>query len=204
MYAIVEARYIHSLGKAALQGSLSLIHTLGNRAGWVVLMTDILQMLSNLHTLLAPLFRNLVTDTPHHDARMVAMVLYQIGDILIAPLLEEVGIAVLAFRINPHIKTLCHYHHTEGIADFHLHGRRHVVGSTDSVATHLLHHLDLTDKGSLVLCSTQWTEVVVQTDTLDLSGDAIELETIILGYGNGADTGLQGLHISHLLAFISG
>ena len=204
MYAIVEARYIHYLGKAALQGIFCLIHALGNRTGWVVLMTDILQTLSNLHTLLAPLFRNLVTDAPHHDARMVAVVLYQIGDILIAPLLEKLGIAVLAFRINPHIETLCHHHHTEGIADFHLHGRRHVVGSTDGVATHLLHHLDLTDKSCLVLCCTQWTEVVVQTDTLQLSGNAIELETIILGYGNGADTGLQGLHISHLLAFISG
>jgi hypothetical protein len=39
---------------------------------------------------------------------MVAVVLYQIGDILIAPLLEELGIAVLAFRINPHIETHCH------------------------------------------------------------------------------------------------
>ena len=97
---------------------------------------------------------------------MVAMVLYQIGDILIAPLLEELGVAVLALRINPHIETLCHHHHTEGIADFHLHGRRHIVGCTDGVATHLLHHLDLTDKGCLVFCCTQWTEVVVQTDTL--------------------------------------
>ena len=204
MYAIVEARYIHGLGKAALQGIFCLIHTLGNRAGRVVLMTDILQMLRNLHTFLAPLFRNLVADAPHDDARMVAVVLYQIGDILIAPLLEELGVAVLALRINPHIETLCHDHHTEGIADFHLHGRRHVVGSTDGIATHLLHHLDLTDKGCLVLSCSQRTEVVMQADTLDFAGDAIELKTIILGYGNGADTGLQGLHISHLLSFISG
>ncbi len=182
---------------------------------------------------------------------MIAVVLYQIGDILIAPLLEELGIAVLAFRINPHIETLCHHHYTEGIADFHLHGRRHVVGSTDGVATHLLHHLDLTDESCLVFCCTQRTEFVVQTDfhlhgrrhvvgstdgvathllhhldltdesclvfcctqrtefvvqtdTLQFAGNAIELETIILGYGNGSDTGLQGLHISHLLSFISG
>ena len=113
MYAIVEARNVHHLGKAALQGIFCLIHALGYRAGWVVLMTEVLQMLGNLHTLLAPLFRNLVTDAPHHDARMVAVVLYQIGDILIAPLLEELGIAVLAFRINPHIETLCHDHHAE-------------------------------------------------------------------------------------------
>ena len=108
------------------------------------------------------------------------MVFHQIGDILIAPLLEELGVAVLALRINPHIETLCHHHHTEGIADFHLHGRRHIVGCTDGVATHLLHHLDLTDKGCLVFCCSQWTEVVVQTDTLQFAGNAIELETIIL------------------------
>ena len=203
MYAIVEARYIHGLGKAALQGIFCPIHTLGYRAGRVILMTDILQMLGYLHTLLAPLLRNLVTDAPHHDARMVAMVFHQIGDILIAPLLEELGVAVLALRINPHIEALCHDHHTEGIAEFHLQGRRHIVGGTDGIATHLLHHLDLADEGSLVLCSAQWTEVVVQTNALNLSGDAIELETIILGYRNGADTSLQSLNISHLLAFIS-
>ena len=204
MYAIVEARYIHGLGKAAFQGIFCLIHTLGYRAGWVVLMTDILQMLGYLHTFLAPLLRNLVTDAPHDDARMVAVVLYQIGDILVAPILEELGIAILAFRINPHIETLCHDHHAERVADFHLHGRRHVVGGTDSIATHLLHRLDLTDKGCLILCCSQRTEVMMQADTFQFTGNAIELETIILGYGNGADTGLQGLHISHLLSFISG
>lgn len=204
MYAIIEARYIHGLGKAALQGIFCPIHALGNRTGRVILMTEVLQMLGYLHTFLAPLLRNLVTDAPHDDARMVAVVFHQIGDILIAPLLEELGVAVLALRINPHIETLCHDHHTEGIADFHLHGRRHVVGSTDGIATHLLHHLDLTDKGCLVLSCSQRTEVVMQADTLDFAGDAIELKTIILGYGNGADTGLQGLHISHLLSFISG
>ena len=204
MYAIVEARYIHGLGKAALQGIFCPIHALGNRTGRVIQMTEVLQTFGNLHTLLTPLLRNLVTDAPHHDARMIAVVLYQIGDILIAPLLEELGVAVLAFRINPHIETLCHDHHTERVADFHLHGRRHVVGGTDGIATHLLHHLDLTDESCLVLCCAQWSEVVVQTDTLQFAGNAIELETIILGYGNSTDTGLQGLHISHLLSFISG
>ena len=204
MYAIVEARYIHGLGKAALQGIFCPIHALGNRTGRVIQMTEVLQTLGNLHTLLAPLLRNLVTDAPHHDARMIAVVLYQIGDILIAPLLEELGVAVLALRINPHIETLCHDHHTERIADFHLHGRRHVVGGTDGIATHLLHHLDLADESCLVLCCSQRTEVVMQADTFEFSGHAVELETMVLGYRDGADTSLQSLNISHLLAFISG
>ena len=113
MYAIVEARHVHHLGKSTLQGSLCSIHTLGNRAGRVVLMTDILQMLGNLHTLLAPLLRNLVADAPHDDARMVAMVLHKICDIPVTPFLEELGVAILALRINPHIEALCHHHHTE-------------------------------------------------------------------------------------------
>ena len=78
------------------------------------------------------------------------------------------------------------------------------MGSTDGVATHLLHRLDLTDERRLVLCCSQRTEVVMEADTLNLSGDAIELEAIILGYRDGTDTGLQRLYISHLLAFISG
>ena len=78
------------------------------------------------------------------------------------------------------------------------------MGCTDGVAAHLLHRLDLADECRLVFSSSQRTEVVVQTDTLDLSGDAIELETIILGYRDGTDTGLQRLDISYLLSFISG
>ena len=76
-------------------------------------MTDILQMLGNLLTLLTPLLRNLVTDAPHDDARMVAVMLHQIGHILVAPFLEELGVAILALRKNPHIETLCHHHHAE-------------------------------------------------------------------------------------------
>ena len=167
-------------------------------------MAEVLQMLGYLHTFLAPLLRNLIADAPHDDAWMITMMLHQVGDVLIAPFLEELGITILTFRINPHIEALSHYHHAEGITDFHLHSRRHVVGCTDGVATHLLHRLDLADECSLVLCSTQRTKVVVQADTLDLAGNAIELETIILGYRDGTDTGLQGLDISHLLSLISG
>ena len=51
---------------------------------------------------------------------------------------------------------------------------------TDGVAAHVLHHLDLTDKGSLVDGGAKRTEVMVQTDSLDLTGDTIELETTLL------------------------
>ena len=43
-----------------------------------------------------------------------------------------------------------------------------------------IHRLDLADECRLVFSSSQRTEVVVQADTLDFSGNAIEQEAIIL------------------------
>mgnify|MGYP006927617127 CR=1 FL=1 len=76
------------------------------------------------------------------------------------------------------------------------------MGCTDGIASHLLHHLDLTNEGSLVLCCAQRTEVVVQTDTFYFSGYAIELESFLLGYRDGADTSLYQLHIGLFLALV--
>ena len=41
------------------------------------------------------------------------MVLHKICDIPVTPFLEELGVAILALRKNPHIEALSHYHHTE-------------------------------------------------------------------------------------------
>ena len=166
-------------------------------------MTDLLQMPANLHSLLTPLLRNLIADAPHDDAGVITMVLHQVGDVLVAPLLEELGIAILALGINPHIKTLSHDHHSQGVTKFHLQGGRHIMGCTDGIAAHLLHHLDLADKSSLVLGSSKRTKVMMQTYAFYLSGYAIELESFLLGYRDSADTSLHHLHIGHFLALVS-
>ena len=51
---------------------------------------------------------------------------------------------------------------------------------TNGIAAHLLHHLDLADKGRLVDSSTQRTEVVMQTYTFDLPCDTVKLESAFL------------------------
>ena len=128
-----------------------------------------LQVAGYLAPFLAPLFGNLVADAPHHDGGVVAVGAHEVLDIAVAPLLEEPRIAVLALRIDPHIETLGHHHHTHRVADIHLHLTRHIVRRADGVAAHLLHRLDLAYQGGLVDGSTQGTQVVVQTDTLDLT-----------------------------------
>ena len=51
----------------------------------------------------------------------------------------------------------------------------------DGVAAHVLQGLDLSDEGTFVDGSPQGTEVVVQTDTLQLARHAVQLETTLLG-----------------------
>ena len=74
---------------------------------------------------------------------------------------------------------------------------------TDGVAARVLHHLDLTDEGCLIDGGTKWTKVVVQADTLDLTGLTIQLETTLLRYLDGADTkflgnGIEQFSILHI------
>ena len=47
---------------------------------------------------------------------------------------------------------------------------------TDSVATHVLHRLNLSDEGGLVDSSTQGAQVVVQADTLQFARLSVQLE----------------------------
>ena len=53
------------------------------------------------------------------------------------------------------------------------------MGGADGVASHLFHGDDLADKGGFVDGCTQGTEVVVEADAFDFTGDAIELETAL-------------------------
>ena len=104
MYAIVEARHVHGLRHTTFQRSLSSVHALGYRARRVELVAEVLQSDGNLAAFLAALLRNLVAYRPHHDAGMVAVGQYEIGDVFVGPLTEEAGVAILALRINPHIE----------------------------------------------------------------------------------------------------
>ncbi len=132
---------------------------------------------------------------------MIAVGKDEVGDVKFIPIVKEARVAVLALGIHPHIEALGHDHHTQRVADIHLHLRGHVVRGTDGIATHILHHLDLTDEGSLVDGGSQGTEIVMQTNTLDFSRNAVELETTFLRNADGAYAELlsQLVHQSAIL-----
>ena len=99
-------------------------------------------------------------------------------DVLVAPVLEEAGVAILALRVNPHVEALCHDHHAQRVAHVHLNLRGVVVRRADGVAAHGLELLDLPYDGRLVDRGAQWAEVMVQADAFYLSALAIEPEAM--------------------------
>ena len=72
------------------------------------------------------------------------------------------------------------------------------MGSADSVASHVFHQPYLAYECCFADSGAERSEIVMQADTFNLAGNAIELETIILGYRDSTDSGFQGLDISHL------
>lgn len=178
IHTVVETRDIHHLGEARLQGILCPIHALGHRTCGVELMAEVLQVFGNHPALIAPLLWDLVADAPHDDGGMVAVRLHECRDILVAPGLEEPCVAILTFRVDPHVEALRHDHHAEGVAHIHLHLRGEIVRGTDGVAAHLLQLLYLSDNSGFVHGSAERTEVMVEADTLELAAHTVEPEAM--------------------------
>ena len=129
------------------------------------------------------------------------MVQYEVGDVFLRPFLEEAGVAVLALGINPHVETLCHNHHSEAVAQIHLHCRRHIVRGAYGVTSHLFHQFYLAYQCSLVDCGPKRTEVVVQADTLYLASLAVKHETAVLADAYGTDAKVCYGLVNNLIVF---
>ena len=123
---------------------------------------------------------------------------HQVFDVPVAPVLEETRISVLALCIYPHIETLCHYHHTKRVAYVHLNLRRHIMGCADSIASHSLQKFYLTNNSSLVHSSTQQSEVVVQTNTLNLTALTIQCKSLFSIAFHSAETDFLHLAVKYL------
>ena len=186
MHAIVEPRHVHHLREARTQCCLSLIHTLRNGSCRVVLVAERLQMFAYLATFFAPLLRYLVADAPHHDRRMVAVVAYEVLYVAVSPFLEVQRVAVLAFRVYPHVETLRHHHHAHRVAHLHLPRRRHIVRRAYGIASHVLHCANLADECRFVYSCAQRTQVVVQAHAFYLSRLAVQLESVVLRHTHRA------------------
>ena len=71
------------------------------------------------------------------------------------------------------------------------------MGSTDGVTSHILQYAYLADESRLVDGSTQRSEVVVQTNALNLSAHTIELEAPFLRDADGTQSDVDGLLVEY-------
>ena len=115
---------------------------------------------------------------------MIAVAEDQILDIPVAPLCKEACIPIFAFRINPHIEAFGHDHHSHGVANLHLPGRRHIVGRTNSIAAHILEDAQLAYECSLVDSSAKGPEIMMQAYPFNFAGNPIELEAMLFADGD--------------------
>ena len=190
MQAIVETWHVACLPYTASHWSLALIQSLGHRTSTVETMDEVLHPQCIFKAYFIALIRNFVADRIHDVRCVVAVEQHEVGDVAFPPslaiavdmlgidLLEETGIAVLALRIDPHVERLCHHHHSHFIADVHLPWARCVVGSADSIAAYILEQGDLATESGLVESCSEWTKVVVQTNTLEFAYLTVELEAL--------------------------
>ena len=73
------------------------------------------------------------------------------------------------------------------------------MSRTDSIASHTLEEVNLTDESCLVDCCTQHSEVVMETHALNLTSHAIELEATVSRTLDCAETNLLYLSVNKLI-----
>ena len=193
--AVVEPGDVERRYQSRPHGVVHHVHALGHRPCRVEAMAQRHEMTRLPGAPLRRLIGYLVAYAPHHDAGVIAVVEQQVGDVLIAPLVEEQRIAVPAFGVAPHVEALGHHHHAQRVAEVHLHGGGHVVRGPYRVASHLLEELYLPDEGGPAYCGAQGPEVVVQADASDLAALPVELKSELAAHADGPDAEAQVLGV---------
>ena len=126
-----------------------------------------------------PLFENLITDTPHDDTWMITVALDEIRQIFLMPFIEETGIIAIRFLAAPHIETLVHYEDAHRIAHIQEFWCRRIMTASDSVHAHIAKDDKLAMHRIFINGSTQATEIMMLTDTINLEILAIEEEALL-------------------------
>ena len=137
---VIHSCHIHERSKTVCHHPFHIVHPLCHRTGRVFTVANVPQETGGLASPFRSLFRNLVPDAPHHYARIVPVMAHQIHHILLRPFVKKQIIPVLAFRQCPFVKRFRHHHEAHLVTGIHELRRRHVVGSADGVASHVLQY----------------------------------------------------------------
>ena len=163
---VVEARDVQHGCHIVVHHRVGGIHPLCYGARRVFAMAYSLQLVGQFRTELpAPLVGNLIADTPHDNAGIIAEMMNQIHQILLHPFVKNFVIAVGDLRRLPFVERLGHHHHPHLVAKLDELRRRHIVRCPDGIAAHVLQYPYLSPDSCLVHGSPQRSQVVVVADT---------------------------------------
>ena len=140
-------------------------------------MADVLKEFCDLISLDITLSRNFVTDAPDCDTRIVSPTAKHSDHISFCPcnsfyirlFIKESVIAVLAFCNIPFIERLNHHHESELITKLYKFRSRHVVGSADCIAAHILKKEKLVSESSDIDSSSERAKIMVIADSLEFA-----------------------------------
>ena len=144
--AVVESRNVNECRKSVVQHTGHLVHSAGARPGRVFAVAYILKETRHLVALRITLCRDLVAYAPKCHTRGIAPAAKHPHHIPLCPtysgniglLIEETVISVLTFGNIPFIERLYHHHKAHFLTQLHQFRCRHIVGSTDGIAAHIL------------------------------------------------------------------
>ena len=166
-------------------------------------MADVLQEARELGALFAfPLVGDFIANAPHHDAGVVAIVMDEVDEVALYPLVEVLVVAIAYLGGAPLVERLDHEHHAHLITSFDQLGGRHIVGGADGIAAHVFEEADLTADGGIVDRCAEHAEVVVIAHATELGGLAIDEEATVGDDLDGADAEGGGVFIAELLAVV--
>ena len=144
-HLIVESYDIKLSSKTIGYHGIKLIHTASHRSCRIFLMIQILKPCSHFKTTLLPLRWHLISYAPHHDRRIIAVMMYKIHHVSLCPdaaiatiFIKPTMISVLAFRYIPLIKILSHHHKAHFITKLNKLLSWHIMRCTDSITSHIL------------------------------------------------------------------
>ena len=107
---VIEPHQIHGICQAILNGLPMVVETGRGRTGRIFTTDNIGQETSRLASVPHILLTNFIPYTPHDNARMVPIPMYQIHKIPFCPLIEEPMVSILTLSISPFVKSLDLYH----------------------------------------------------------------------------------------------
>ena len=155
-------------------------------------MADVLEEFRHFVAFRLALGRDLVADAPHHDTRVVAVLMEHVHHVPFSPFIEKAVVAVGAFGYVPFVERLYHHHEAHLVTKAHKFRSRHVVGCADGIAAHILQKVELMPKGGNIDGGAERAEVMMVADALELAALTVEIESLFRYelYGADAETGL--------------